>query len=75
MLKPNYYTEPTELDTLVFEKLVPQDHYLRQLKQIIDFEPLRDKVRDCYSAEMGRSAEDPLILIRFEFLQFHYNLV
>lgn len=74
MLKPNYYTEPTELDTLVFEKLVPQDHYLRQVKQVIDFEALRDKVRDCYSAEMGRSAEDPVILIKLEFLQFQYNL-
>ena len=74
MLKANYYTEPSELDTLVFEKLVPPDHYLRQVKQVIDFEALREKVRDCYSAEMGRAAEDPVILIKLEFLQFQYNL-
>ncbi len=74
MLKADYYTEPSELDKLIFEKLVPEDHYLRQVKQVIDFEPLRDQVRDCYSAEMGRSAEDPVILIKLEFLQFQYNL-
>ena len=34
MLKESYYTEPTELDTLVFEKLVPPDHYLRRVKPV-----------------------------------------
>jgi transposase len=74
MLKENYYTEPTEIDTLVFEKLVPPDHYLRQVKQCIDFERCRDLVKDCYSAAMGRTAEDPVRMIKLGFLQFHYRL-
>ena len=37
MLKENYYTEPTELDILVFDKLVPPEHYLRRVKRLIDF--------------------------------------
>jgi len=48
MLKENYDTEPTEIDTLVFEKLVPPEHYLRQVKRLIDFERFRDLVQDCY---------------------------
>ena len=74
MLKESYYTEPTEMDTLVFEKLVPPDHYLRRVKQCIDFERFRDLVKDCYSAAMGRTAEDPVRMIKLAFLQFHYNL-
>ena len=74
MLKESYYTEPTEIDTLVFEKLVPPDHYLRRVKQLIDFERWRDLVKDCYSPAMGRTAEDPVRMIKLAFLQFHYNL-
>jgi transposase len=74
MLQDTYYTEPTEVDQLVCDKLVPPDHYLRRVKQLIDFERFRDLVKDCYSAAMGRSAEDPVRLIKLEFLQFHYTL-
>jgi transposase len=74
MLQDTYYTEPTEVDQLVFDKLVPPVHYLRRVKQLIDFERFRDLVKDCYSAAMGRSAEDPVRLIKWEFLQFHYTL-
>jgi len=74
MLKENYYTEPTEIDTLVFDKLVPPEHYLRQVKRLIDFERFRALVTDCYSPTMGRTAEDPVRLMKLAFLQFHYNL-
>ena len=71
MLKDTYYTDPTEVDQLVFAKLVPPDHYLRRVKQVLDFERLRTLVTDCYSPAMGRTAEDPVRLIKLEFLQFH----
>jgi transposase len=74
MLQESYYTEPTEMDNLVFDKLVPPKHYLRQVKRLIDFERCRALVQDCYSPTMGRPAEDPVRLIKVEFLQFHYHL-
>ena len=83
MLKTSYYTEPSELDQLMFEKLVPEDHYLRKVKALqsradcivmIDFESMRTLVADCYSADMGRGAEDPVLMIKLGFLQFHYGL-
>ena len=74
MLKEKYYTEVTEVDKLIFEKLVPAEHYLRKVKEVIDFERLREKVVDCYSPDMGRGAEDPVLLIKLEYLQFHYSL-
>jgi transposase len=74
MLKSDYYIEPTELDLLIFEKLVPPDHYLRQVKAIIDFEFVRSAVRDCYSKTMGRHAIDPVLIFKLEFLIHHYRL-
>jgi len=74
MLKSNYYTEPTEMDLLIFEQLVPSDHYLRQVKAVIDFGYVRPEVEDCYSEGMGRSAIDPVLMFKLEYLQYHYNL-
>ncbi len=74
MLKENYYREPTDTDRQVFEKLVPPDHYLRQVKALIDFEAFRELLRDAYSPHRGRPAEDPILLLKLEFLQFHYGL-
>jgi transposase len=74
MLKTSYYTEPTELDRQIYEKLIPEDHLLRRIKATIDFEPLREKVKDSYSLDMGRSAEDPVRMIKIEFLEFLYGL-
>lgn len=74
MLKESYYVVPTELDQVVFDKLVPAEHYLRKVKALIDFERFRAEVRDCYSPHMGRGAEDPVRIIKLEFLELHYNL-
>jgi transposase len=74
MLKDNYDIALTAFDHLVFEKLVPADHYLRQLKAAVDFNSLRPLVAECYSSEMGRGAIDPVRLLKLLLLQFHYGL-
>lgn len=74
MLKENAYQEPTDLDRLIFEKLVPPDHYLRQVKALVDFEAFREVVREVYSPDRGRPAVDPILLLKLEFLEFHYGL-
>jgi len=74
MLKLNYDPVLTPLDLAIFEQLVPEDHYLRRLKQVIDFIPCRALVADCYSDAHGRGAIDPVLLIKLLILQFHYGL-
>lgn len=74
MLPSLCYTPPGDIDQLVFGKLVPQDHYLRKVLQVIDFEPFRAIMEPCYSPDHGRPALEPLLLLKLEFLQFHYNL-
>src|SRR6266478_2174850 len=71
MLKENYDTKPTEIDTLVFEKLVPPDHSLRRVKPLIDFARFRDLVAAGYNPAMGRTAHAPVRMIKLAFLQFH----
>jgi transposase len=74
MLRENYYRPFTEVDQEVFTKSVPDDHYLRKVKALIDFEAFRERVRDAYSPTMGRPAEDPVLLIKLCFLEIHYGL-
>lgn len=74
MLKADYSSAPTELDLMVYEKLIPADHYLRRLKAAINFEPCRALVADCYASGMGAPAEDPVCLLKLSLLQFQYDL-
>lgn len=74
MLKNSYDIELTSFDLQVFDTFVPADHYLRRLKAAIEFSPLRALVADCYSPDQGRSAIDPVCLLKFSLLQFHYDL-
>ncbi len=74
MLRASYYVAPTELDLLVFEKLIPAEHYLREVKARIDFERFRAELASCYSANEGRPADDPVLMLKLGFLAFHYNL-
>jgi len=74
MLKANSYTAPTEIDLIVFEKLIPEDHLLRKVKAAIDFERFWGLVKEQYSPDMGRGAEDPVVMIKLEMLQFFYGL-
>lgn len=73
MLKADYTPLLTPLDELVFTQLVPADHYLRRLKAAVDFARLRPLLADCYSAERGRGALDPVCLLKLLLLQFHYG--
>jgi transposase len=63
-----------ELDRQVFDILVPQNHYLRQVAERIDFERFRPRLIEAYSVGMGRPAIDPVRMFKILFLRFHYKL-
>lgn len=73
MLKESYYSEPTELDTQVFDTLVPRDHYLRQLLAVLDFDALAAQLRLYYTPDRGRPALDPVQLLKLLLLQWIYD--
>ena len=74
MLRRDYYIRPTEMDLFIYEKLIPKDHHLRQVKAVIDFEFVREEVKSGYSERMGRTAIDPVRMFKLGYLQYHYNL-
>lgn len=74
MLRPWQHELLTDLDLQVFEALVPANHYLRQARAAIDFEVLRPLLAKSYPATSGRPAVEPILLLKLELLEYHYNL-
>jgi transposase len=74
MLPTAAYQPLTDLDKLLFEATVPEDHYLRKVLQAVDFTRLRPLLACAYDPDLGRPALEPLLLLKLEFLQYHYNL-
>ena len=66
--------EWSEADLQVFDCLILPEHYLRRALKAIDFERLRSTVATHYSPDQGRPAEDPVLMLKLEFLQYHDNL-
>jgi len=74
MLRANYTSMLSDQDQLIFDTLVPADHYLRRVNALVDFERYRATMAVCYHATDGRPANDPVVLLKVGFLQTHYNL-
>jgi transposase len=53
------------------DKIVPPDHLLRKIA--VDFSFVKDLVKDRYSPDFGRPAEDPGFMIRLCLLQYLYG--
>lgn len=70
--EPNYLP-PDERDREIFEATVPEDHYLRRVRDAIDFERFRPILVEAYCNDQGRPAIEPLLLLKLEFLQYQYN--
>jgi transposase len=58
----------------VYLQLVPQDHFLRRLLEVIDFERFRGDLEACYRGDQGRPPWDPVCLLKLEILARHYQL-
>ena len=74
MLGAIQYLPPTELDERIFAATVPADHYLRRVGRAVDFARCRDGLAAVYCRYQGRPAVEPLLLLKLEFLEYHYNL-
>ncbi|MEZ6132687.1 MAG: transposase [Planctomycetaceae bacterium] len=68
----NAYQAPvlTDQDRVVFDRLVPYDHWTRRADARIDFLALRQSIEHYFSSE-GRPAVEPILCLKFELLMFH----
>ena len=74
MLKAAELVPLDEVERQLYLELVPEDHFLRRLASLIDFERFREVLASCYSSEQGRPAVDPVAMLKLEIVSRHYNL-
>ena len=58
MLKPRS-PQASFYGSYLYDKIVPQDHLLRKINQVVDFSFVHELVADRYTADRGRPAGDP----------------
>jgi transposase len=57
----------------LYDKIVPSDHLLRKINRVVDFSFVNDLVKDRYTLDFGRPAEDPEFMLRLCLLQYLYG--
>ena len=72
MLKPKSLQESFYGDYL-YDRIVPVDHLLRKINQVVDFSFAGEILKDRYNPDIGRPAEDPEFLLRLCLLQYLYG--
>jgi len=56
------------------DSLVPEKHLVRLVDKVIDFEFIREIVKDYYSEDKGRPSIDPVVLFKIVFIQFLFGI-
>lgn len=73
MLKKQF-GKATELELVSIDALVPANHLLRKIDQVIDFSFIREKVASLYCADNGRPAIDPVVLFKMLFIGYLFGI-
>jgi transposase len=58
----------------LYDRLVPESHFLRRIDGLTDFGFVLDELRDKYSPDMGRTAINPIVLFKYLLLKSFYRL-
>jgi len=72
MLKPRS-PQSSFYGSYLYDRIIPQDHLLRKITQVVDFSFVHDLVKDRYTPDFGRPAEDPEFMLRLCLLQYLYG--
>jgi IS5 family transposase len=72
MLKPKSPQE-SFYGSYLYDRIVPVDHLLRKINQVVDFSFARQLFKDKYHPDIGRPAEDPEFMLRLCLLQYIYG--
>lgn len=63
-----------EMQVVDMESMIPEDHLVRKIDAVIDFEFIREMVKGLYSEDNGRPSIDPVELIKIVFVQFLFGI-
>ena len=72
MLKPKTPQE-SFYGNYLYDRIVPVDHLLRKINQVVDFSFAGRVLNDRYNTVIGRPAEDPEFMLRLCLLQYLYG--
>jgi len=72
MLKPKSPQE-SFYGSYLYDRIVPIDHLLRKINQVVDFSFAGQILADRYNEDIGRPAEDPQFMLRLCLLQYLYG--
>jgi len=57
----------------LYDRIVPVDHLLRKINQVVDFSFVGKILQDRYNPDIGRPAADPEFMLRLCLLQYIYG--
>jgi len=57
----------------LYDKIIPSDHLLRKINAVVNFSFVHELVKDRYTPDFGRPAEDPEFMLRLCLLQYLYG--
>lgn len=63
-----------QMEIVILENLVPQDHLLRSIDKYIDFSFIREATKDLYCLDNGRPAIDPVMLFKMLFIGYLFGI-
>ena len=72
MLKPKS-PQGSFYGSYLYDRIVPVDHLLRKINQVVDFSFKGQILKDRYNPDIGRPAEDPEFMLRLCLLQYIYG--
>jgi IS5 family transposase len=58
----------------IYDRVIPEDHFLKLLDKAVDFSFVNELCRDVYSPDFGRPAYRPEMMFKILFLQFLYDI-
>ena len=58
----------------LYDKIIPQDHILRKIKENVDFSFVNKLVENEYSKNYGRPANEPELMFKLLFLEIKDGL-
>jgi len=63
-----------QIEVVMLENLVPQDHLLRLIDKYIDFSFIREATKELYCLDNGRPAIDPIMLFKMLFIGYLFGI-
>ena len=69
MLENRYKQITISEHIYLYDKIIPKEHFLRKLKENIDFSFVNKLVEKEYSEKLGRPAKEPELMYKLLFLE------